>query len=116
MKTILFDFDGVIHNHSTNDWKGIDIIEGQPVEGIKDCIKNLRKTYKIVVYSSRCIETRGIEAIRAWLESQGIEVDGITKDKLSYASMIVDDRAINFNGDCKKLIGDIENFKIWTNK
>lgn len=116
MKTILMDFDGVIHDHSSNKWKAIDIIEGQPVEGIKECIKNLRATYKIVVYSSRCIEPKGIEAIKVWVDKNDIEVDGITKDKLSYASMIVDDRAINFNGDCNKLIGDIENFKIWTNK
>ena len=113
MKTILFDFDGVIHNHSTNKWKSIDIIEGQPVEGIRDCIKELRKTHKIVIYSSRCIKKKGRKAIKQWLIKNDIEVDGITKEKLSYASTIVDDRAVNFNGDVNKLLNDIKNFKVW---
>lgn len=116
MKTILFDFDGVIHNHSTNKWKSVNIIEGNVVAGMKDCIKKLRENYKIVIFSSRCLESGGKEAIEKWLDKNNIEVDDITDKKLSYASMIVDDRAVNFNGDVNKLISDIDKFQVWTKK
>lgn len=112
-KTILFDFDGVIHDHSTNKWKGVTIIEGQPVAGMRETIKKLRETYKIAIFSSRCLEVGGKEAIQKWLDKNNIEIDDITDKKLSYASMIVDDRAINFDGDCDKLINNIKNFKVW---
>lgn len=114
MKTLLFDFDGVLHDQSTNKWERVDIIKGQPVPGMQQCVNELRKTYKIVIYSSRCLETSGVEAIQNWLDKYNIEVDGITKDKLPYASMIIDDRAINFSGDPRKLINDINKFVVWT--
>lgn len=114
--TLLFDFDGVIHDHSTNKWKGVDIIEGQPVEGIKEFIEELRQKFKIIIYSSRCLEDKGINAILEWIDQQGIIVDGITSKKLPYATMIIDDRGINFDGDIDKLRTNIQTFKVWTKK
>lgn len=108
MKTFLMDFDGVIHDHSTNEWLGVSTIQGKPILGIKETIEKLRTKYKIVVYSSRCLYPGGAEAIQQWLSENNIIVDGITKDKLSYASIIIDDRAVNFSGDCDKLISDID--------
>jgi 5'(3')-deoxyribonucleotidase len=91
-KLILFDLDGVIHQHSTNNWKGIDIIEGDVVPGMKELIEELRNKYQIYIYSSRCLEAKGIKAIEKWIKEKGIVVDGITSKKLPYASIIVDDR------------------------
>lgn len=115
-KLILFDFDGLVHQHSTNDWKGIDVITGGVVPGMKELIEELRKKYQIYIYSSRCLEQRGSNAIGKWLKEKEIEVDGITSKKLPYASILVDDRAVGFNGDVDKLKNDIENFKVWTEK
>lgn len=116
MQTILLDFDGVLHDHSPLKWEGISVIKGQIVPGMKECIKELRKDYKIIIYSSRCMEPEGIKAIEKWLDQNDIIVDGITKDKLSYASIIVDDRAIQFNGSPDQLKKDIKRFKVWTKK
>jgi trehalose-6-phosphatase len=115
-KLILFDFDGVVSQYSTNNWKGIDIIEGDVVPGMKELIAELREKYQIYIYSSRCSENKGIKAIEKWLNKKGIAVDGITSKKLPYASILVDDRAINFNGSVDKLRKDIENFQVWTKK
>lgn len=116
MQTILMDFDGVIHDHSANKWEGVAIIKGLPVPGMKECIEELRQNYKIIIYSSRCLEPVGIKAIENWLIKHGIIVDGITKDKLPFASIIVDDRAIQFIGNPDKLKNDIKNFEVWTKK
>jgi hypothetical protein len=115
-KLILMDFDGTIHSFSTNNWKGVDVIDGKVVPGMKELIKDLRKDYQVYVYSSRCLESKGIKAIEKWLKEKGIVVDGITSKKLPYASIIVDDRNIGFNGDAERLRNDIKNFKVWTKK
>ena len=79
-KTLLFDFDGVIHSY-TSGWKGIDVIPDKPVEGIERLIKELRKEYTIKIYSTRCLEEKGINAIEEYLEKYNIVVDGITNAK-----------------------------------
>jgi hypothetical protein len=113
-KTLLFDFDGVIHSY-TSGWKGIDVIPDKPVEGIKELINELRKEYIIKIYSTRCIEEKGINAIEEYLEKHNIFVDGITKTK-EKAYLTIDDRAITFRGDCKMLVDEIKNFKVWNKK
>jgi len=113
-KTILFDFDGVIHSY-TSGWKGIDVIEDEPVPGVKKMIKDLRKNYIVKIHSTRCTEDKGIKAIEKYLKKHGIKVDGITKTK-EKAYLIVDDRCICFDGNSSNLIDKIENFKVWNKK
>lgn len=115
-KLILIDFDGTLHDHSTNKWKGVDIISGSLVPGMKELVEDLRKEYQIYIYSSRCLYPKGVNAIKKWIKEKGIEVDGITSKKLPYASMIIDDRNIGFNGSVEQLRKDIKNFKVWTKK
>lgn len=111
-KTIVFDFDGVIHSYSSG-WKGHTIIPDPPVEGIKEIIKELRKNYKVVVVSSRCKYDGGIPAIKMYLRDNDIIVDDVTADKVP-ALCYVDDRAVYFDGNNPyKLLEDIKNFKTW---
>jgi len=60
--------------------------------------------YEVVV-STRCYQEGGIEAIRAYLEKNGIEVDDVTDEK-PHAVVTVDDRAITFDGNAKGLRSD----------
>lgn len=113
-KTIVFDFDGVIHKYSKG-WQGIDNIYDEPVEGIKEVIEELRKDYEVVIVSTRTANKDGETAIKQWLDKYGIVVDGVQKEKPP-AVMYIDDRAINFNGNCKTLMRDIKKFKCWTEK
>ena len=111
-RTIVFDFDGVIHSYRSG-WKGIDVIPDEPTEGIKEVIDNLRiKGYEVVIVSTRCVEERGIKAIEKYLLDNDIHVDGIMAHKPP-ALVYVDDRAINFNGDTSILLNQICSFKSW---
>lgn len=112
--TIVLDFDGVIHSYKSG-WKGPDVIPDPPVEGIKAAIEKLRKTYRLVVVSSRCLHDEGIDAIRQWLQTYDITVDDVTGQKQP-GVVYVDDRAITFDGHADLLYEKIKAFKPWHKK
>lgn len=110
-RTVIFDFDGVIHSY-TSGWKGIDVIPDEPVSGIREVIDELRNEhgYEVVVVSTRCAETCGIAAIHEWLNKHGIAVDRVQAEKPP-ALVVVDDRCICFDGATRGLVEKIMNFK-----
>jgi hypothetical protein len=110
-KTVVFDFDGVVHSYKSG-WKGATIISDEPIEGIRDVIKDLKQDYKIVIVSTRCFQEGGIDAIREWLEKHNIEVDDVLGEKPP-AMVYVDDRAICFAGKTDGLATQIRGFKNW---
>lgn len=115
MKTVVFDFDGVIHSYKSG-WQGIDVIPDEPVEGIGTAIDSIRnKGYKVVIVSTRCSTEEGKLAIAEWLNKYNIVVDDVVAEKPP-AIVYVDDRAITFDGDCNTLLDKIESFKPWYNK
>lgn len=112
MKTVVFDFDGVIHSYKSG-WCGSSVIPDPPVDGIKEAIDDIRaKGYKCVVVSTRCAEPKGLQAILSWLNANNIEVDDVRAEKPP-AIVYIDDRAICFDGKSDELLGKIENFKTW---
>ena len=114
-QTIAFDFDGVIHSYVT-PWVASEIIPDPPVIGIKDTIDSLREQgYKIAIVSSRCLDPRGIEAVKEYLDTYNIVVDRITSEKIP-AICYVDDRAICFDGHPETLMQKIVEFKPWNRK
>lgn len=113
-QTVIFDFDGVINSY-TSRWQGADVISDPPVAGIKEAIAEIRKHYRVVVVSSRCYQPGGIEAINIWLEKHNIVVDDVTDEKPP-AVVIIDDRAITFDGQTEGLLQKIKSFKPWNKK
>lgn len=113
-KTIVLDFDGVVHSYISG-WKGLTEIIDPPVQGIEDCIKSLREKYRVVIVSSRSANLTGRRAIEEWLAKYDIEVDDICCEKPP-AIAYVDDRAICFNGDVRGLESKISSFKPWMQK
>ena len=112
MKTVVFDFDGVIHSYKSG-WKGIDVIPDPPVDGIGDTIAELRADgYEVVVVSTRCAEECGILAVKQYLDKNGIVVDRVMKEKPP-AIVYIDDRAICFDGNAKALVDKVRGFKNW---
>lgn len=113
-KTVVFDFDGVIHSY-TSGWKENSIIPDPPVPGIRKVIDNLNKDYKVVVVSTRCRDYSGREAIKDWLKHNRIAVYDVTADKPP-AVCYVDDRAIRFDGTTDCLEEKIRYFKSWVDE
>ncbi|MEM7785047.1 MAG: hypothetical protein AAF623_16980 [Planctomycetota bacterium] len=109
LQTICLDFDGVIHAHS-HGWQGEDVIPDPPVHKVDLAIKELRKDYRVVVYSARCRTEKGVVAIQAWLEKYNIKVDEVCFHKPP-AHVYVDDRAVCFSGDWQQTIADIHSFR-----
>lgn len=115
-KTVVFDFDGVIHSY-TSGWKGETCIPDPPVPGIKNALAGLHEEFEIVIVSTRCSTYEGIEAIQKWLYHNGLAqyVDKVCKEKPP-AIVYIDDRAICFDGDTKSLLSKIKTFKSWYQK
>ena len=114
-KTVIFDFDGVIHSY-TSGWQGFGVISDPPVPGIREAIAELRKDYRVVIVSTRCAKKEGMAAMRKWLAAYEIEVDGISLAKPP-AVASVDDRAVCFDGDAAGLAEKVRNFApYWQNK
>lgn len=111
-KTVVFDFDGVIHSY-TSGWQGKCVIADKPVDGIAEAITDIRNAgYEVVVVSTRCRTSWGRKAVEEWLKVNGIEVDGVQMEKPP-AVVYVDDRAICFDGKVEGLLDKIENFVPW---
>ena len=111
-KTVVFDFDGVIHSY-TSGWKGTSVIPDPPVPGIKEAISDIRCAgYEVVVVSTRCATIEGHGAVRAWLIDNEIEVDAVKTEKPP-AVVYIDDRAICFDGNPDNLLNKIIGFEPW---
>lgn len=113
-KTIVLDFDGVIHSYKTR-WINERVIPDPPVDGVKEAIAKLREKVRVVVKSVRCmISDAGLEAVKAYLQKWDIVVDGVVKEIPRNASALVDDRVITFKGDWSdEFLDQVVNFKPW---
>lgn len=113
MKTVVFDFDGVIHSYKTG-WQGDPaIIPDEPVPGIREVIGELQtEGYEVVVVSTRCRTTEGAQAVEKYLMKNQIGVSKVMSEKPP-AICYIDDRAICFDGNTESLLNKIQNFKPW---
>lgn len=113
-KTVVFDFDGVIHSYISG-WQGADKVSDPPVPGIREAIAEIRAAgYEVIVVSTRCATPEGYGAVRAWLIDHEIVVDDVKTEKPP-AIVYIDDRAICFDGHPENLLGRIKSFKPWNN-
>jgi histidinol phosphatase-like enzyme len=110
-KTVVFDFDGVIHPY-TSGWQGISKTPDSPVPEAVETIRRLRRHgYKVIVVSARCTVPAGMGAIKRYLNNWRIDVDGVSAEKPA-ALAYVDDRAICFDPKMN-LYYAITHFKPW---
>ncbi len=87
---ILVDFDGVLAQY--NGFKGASVI-GPPLPGMLQFLAELRRRAPVNLFSSRMATPTGRVAIEAWLDRNGVTVDGLADPKPA-ALAIVDDRAV----------------------
>ncbi|PJZ51641.1 hypothetical protein CH380_19145 [Leptospira adleri] len=129
-KTICVDFDGVIHSYQSG-WLGIDQIPDPPVEGAFDWLLEISNFFNVIIYSSRCSDAKGIDAIKSflntrqdeWRQSRYARNLGVPKmskfsDLFQYsankipAHLYLDDRGIQFQGVFPST-EECENFCSW---
>jgi len=114
-KTIVLDFDGVIHSYISG-WKGADCIPDPPLPYVKEAVDILRhEGYEVVIWSTRCTYPLGRQAIKDWLKKWDIEVDSMIAVRPP-CICFVDDRAITFKGDWRQTMIDILDFKSYLDK
>ncbi len=103
---IMIDLDGVL-----DDYKKYDNNIPKIKKGAKEFIKNLHETNK---YNLVLFTTRSPKLATYWLIDNNIDKYFTDVTNIKYpATIYLDDRAIQFNGDYKKTLKDIENFKVY---
>lgn len=99
---IAIDFDGVIHNFDKGYHDGT--CYGDPIEGSLNALKELSKTYNIIIFTAKSKPNRplvngktGRELVSEWLEKYGVLdcVSEITSEK-PRAMLYIDDNAYRF--------------------
>lgn len=116
-KTVVFDFDGVIHSYSSG-WQGETKIPDPPVPGIDRALRGMKEAgYEVVIVSTRCSTQVGVDAINLWLYQNRLAqyVDKVCKEKPP-AIVYIDDRAICFDGKPETLLEKVKNFEPWYQK
>lgn len=121
MKTIIVDFDGVIHWYRKG-WQDGTIYD-EPVPGVKQALEELKEIgYEIIIFSTRAF-TRVVKgkteesqyyAMCSWLAKYEIPYDSIWQEvgkPMGY--VYLDDRAIQFKGNWRETLQNIQTFKVW---
>ena len=103
---IMIDLDGVLDDYKKYD-NNIPKIKKEE----KEFIKNLHETNK---YNLVLFTTISPKLATYWLIDNNIDKYFTDVTNIKYpATIYLDDRAIQFNGDYKKTLKDIENFKVY---
>lgn len=107
-KSIVLDFDGVIHSYTTKfryPW----IIPDPPVKGAMEFIHEAAQKFTIKIFSTRSSNERGLKAMQKYIEESGVAECGedfkktmkkikFPTDRKPSATLYVDDRGYQFNG------------------
>ncbi len=104
-KTLLIDLDGVLNTYC-GDYKEYEI--SPPREGVSEFLEQVSKEYRIEIFT-----VRDKKLTQKWLDDNHLNkfISDITNQKSPHASIIIDDRALKFNGNFNETIDAIINFK-----
>jgi hypothetical protein len=122
-KTILVDFDGVLHLYESG-WKGAEVVADGPVPGAIAWLEELSQAFHVAIYSSRSRDPRGLramhDALERWACAEGKTEAQIETfmQRLAFpqskppAFLTIDDRCICFQGTFPS-VEEIDAFKPW---
>lgn len=101
--TICLDFDGVLNNYHGYDKNNL----GEIRPGAEEFLKRLSINYNVIIFS-----VRPFPRIVEWLKKYDLVeyVWDVTSQKQP-AHAYIDDRALCFEGDYKKTLEDLKDFK-----
>jgi len=104
-KIAMIDLDGVLNTYAGKYNENII----NPIrKGAKEFLKNLSKDFQIKIFT-----VRDKNLTQEWLIQNNISeyIVDITNIKDPRASIFLDDRGLNFNGNFKETLVKIQNFK-----
>ena len=125
-KTLCVDFDNCIHNMSEGWQEGR--LYGDVVTGFFDWFRRTHKDFRIVIFSTRCIDVEHLNKMSEWLVEkydQWAKENGLENevrptveftDKKIPAIAYIDDRAIRFTGnweDYDLTVDALKEFRPW---
>lgn len=124
-KTIVVDFDGVLHWYRKGWYDGT--IYDEPVPGAQRAMEELIEAgFRVVIFSTRAIErTVGGKIEKSqWMEMKQWLLDYKFPAELHVHSepgkpmgiAYIDDRAVRFNGDWRVALQEAMTFKPWNLK
>jgi hypothetical protein len=114
LKNIAVDFDGVVHNFDKGWHDGT--CYGDPIEGSLEAIRELSKTYNVIIFSAKVRPDRPLvngkcdtELVEEWLDKHGVMsyVKEITHEK-PRAQYYIDDKAIRFENNWKQILEEVK--------
>lgn len=104
-KTLLLDFDGVLHDYHGWQGEGPEFL-GPPIEKARHACLILEREFKLV-----CFTTRPRAIAEPWLRRNGFPEMLVTNVKIP-AFLLVDDRGLTFTGEWSdEFINAIRNFQ-----
>ena len=104
-KIALVDLDGVLNNY---DGRYSENEIPQPKNDVENFLVQLSKTYEIHIFT-----VRNKNLTNKWLQKHNLDkyIKEVTNIKNPFASIIIDDRAINFNGNFDEVLKKAINFQ-----
>ena len=109
-KIIQIDLDGVLNNYDGNYNNGII---AEPRAGVREFLEKLSSEFDIEILTVQ----NKINTV-LWLQKHELLnfISDVTNVKNQFATLFIDDRALNFNGDFEKIFEEIKDFKPYWNK
>lgn len=108
---IVFDLDGVLCPTRWPGWSAEEAEQAEPLPGAVEATRKAKRAgYEVVIWTAR---PKSLEAMtRAWLDRHGFAYDDVWFEKPGYLVM-VDDRALGFDGEWPGLLGRLLAFRPW---
>lgn len=117
-KQIYVDFDGVIHQYSSKYTRIDEILDG-PVEGAIEWLNTMLADdrFSIHLFTTRNDKPAGTAAVKRWMKEHGVDgVEKIRFEKKPNYYLLIDDRAVGFEGQGFPSPDSINAFKAWTKR
>lgn len=103
---IAVDFDKTIADYGT--WEEMDRV-GEPLPGAIKFLRTLSKIDDICILSARAADPGGLRSIKEWVDKYGLSdiISRVSHEKLPDIEILIDDRAIHFDGDFRAVLKEV---------
>lgn len=103
---IAVDFDKTIADY--DNWEDMNRV-GEPLPDAIKFLRALSKIDDVCILSARANTPEGVKAIKEWVDKYGLSdiISRISNEKLGDIEILIDDRAIHFDGDFRAVLKEV---------